>query len=130
MQFKPIYFFKTIRGKLDSRSEWAAAHRGNSNYFIHIGERDFDLHPKTDEERKTQQRLRQASLDYKNLDPQSEEYQSYFAAFQQQLKPEGKCFYTFRTFFISCRMAELKASGSLAADPSKNLQDWTFKHRL
>ncbi|MBQ0080928.1 MAG: hypothetical protein KBS95_05205, partial [Alistipes sp.] len=113
-----------------SRSEWAAAHRGNSNYFIHIGERDFDLHPKTDEECKTQQRLRQASLDYKNLDPQSEEYQSYFAAFQQQLKPEGKCFYTFRTFFISRRMAELKASGSLAADPSKNLQDWSFKHRL
>jgi len=26
-------------------------------------------------------------------------------------------------------MAELKASGPLAADPSKNKQDWSFKHR-
>ena len=127
-KFTPIALFASIRGKLDSHSKWATALRLGVQYFLRIGKRNFFRHPKTKEERKTQQRLRQASLDYNQLDKSSEQYKAYLADFEEQVK-QNKCYPLFRTYFISRRMAELKAEGNLAADPTKNKQDWSLKHR-
>jgi len=118
----------SIRGKLGRFSDWAAALRLGVHYLIHIGKRNYRKHPVTAEERKTHQRLRQASLDYNALDPASEEYRTYYAAFLRQKRyKHGK--QQFRSYFISRRMNELKSTGSLSADPTRNLQDWSHKSR-
>jgi len=126
-KFIPIPIIATIRGKI-GHGGWAGALRDGVQYLIKLGKRNFRRHPRTNEEHKTQLRFQQASLDYNQLDHSSVEYNMYFSDYLLQLNNK-KHFPKFRGYFISRRMAELKASGPLAADPSKNKQDWSLKHR-
>ncbi len=117
-------------GKPFRGSKWWTFRRGLKLYTGHTHEgRNLKEHPITQEERKTTDRLRLASLKYQQLDHSSEEYKQLYRDWYNQRAEKGGCVSP-RGLFIRREMARMKAEGSLAADPSKFLQDWSSAHAV
>lgn len=127
-EIKLIEPYKSMWGKPFKKSTWWTFRRGLKLFTGHTHEgRDLKTHPITHEEHKTTERLRQASLKYQQLDHSSAEYQQLYRDWYEQRNVKGGCVSP-RGLFIRREMARLKAEGKLAADPTKNLQDWSHAH--
>ena len=122
--------YKSMWGKLIHGSDWWTFRRGRKLFTGHKNEgRNLQTHPITQEERKTTERLRVAMERYRQLDHQSEEYEQLCRDWYQQRNEQDGCVSP-KGLFLRREMARMKAEGALAADPSKNLKDWSNAHAV
>lgn len=129
--FDPINIIQRLRGKVNRNSDfWFKYNSATGKQYTgsRVHPRNYNEHPVTEEERKTTSRLAEASQAYNSLVPGSPEYVQLHKDFEAQLSaPNRKP--TFRGYFISRYMAQLKSEGTLAADSSHNLQNWSLRPR-
>ncbi len=122
--------YRSMWGKLIHGSDWWTFRRGRKLFTGHKHEgRNLKLHPITQEERKTNDRIRAANEHYHRLNHNSEEYKQLYRDWYEQRDMPGGCVSP-RGLFVRREMAKMKAEGELAADPSKFLQDWSNAHAV
>jgi len=125
-----IEILKSAAGKLFTGSDfWFYKRYGKTHSGHHNSPRDYHLKPITEEEQKTLDRMAEAVAQYQAIDRTSPEWRDLNQEFQAQRKKKNGIHSNVYAYFIHREMAKLKAEGDLAANPSKNLQDWSLKKR-
>jgi len=125
-----IELLKSLTGKLFTGSDfWFYKRYGKTHSGHHNSPRDYHLKPVTKEEQKTRDRMAQVVAAYKAIDHSSPEWRVLVAEFNAQRKKKNGIHSNVYAYYVHREMAKLKAEGDLAADPSKNLQDWSLKKR-
>ena len=126
LEFAPM--FKALVGKLTSVSEWWVVKRYGKFFTGHQNrKRNYKENPITDEEKKTQDRMKTVVAAYKAIDRKSDEWRELVKEFNAQRKKKKGIHTNVYAYFIHREMEKLKTTGNLAADPTKNKQDWSMK---
>jgi len=127
-EFAP--WLKSASGKLTGISDWWIVRRYKKFFTGHKNKkRNYRDNPVTKEEQKTRDRMAQVVADYKAIDHTSQEWRDLVKEFQAQCKKKKGIHSNVYAYFVHREMDKLKTEGALAADPSKNKQDWSLKKR-
>jgi len=128
LQFAPM--LKSACGKMTSVSDWWIVRRYKKFFTGHKNrKRNYRNNPVTDEEKKTQERMKRIVPGYKAIKQDSQQWRELNQEFLAQRKKKGGIQSNVYAYYVHREMTKLKAEGDLAADPSKNLQDWSLKKR-
>ncbi len=120
--------FASIRGKLSQFSDWWIMKRYGKFFTGHRNKkRNYKDNPVTNEERKTRERLKCVVAAYREIVKGSEEWRALKKEFEAQRKAKKGVHTNMYGYFMHREMEKLKNEGPLAADPSKNLQDWSCR---
>ncbi len=128
LEFSPM--FKAMCGKLSSIADWWVVRRYGKFFTGHKNKkRNYRNNPVTEEERKTQERMKRIVASYRALDRNSDEWKELVREYNAQRNKKKGIKSNVYAYFVRREMAKLKAEGDLAADPSKNIRDWSQKRR-
>ncbi|MCQ2310458.1 MAG: hypothetical protein MJZ64_01750 [Paludibacteraceae bacterium] len=121
LEFAPM--FKAMCGKLTSISDWWVVRRYGKFFTGHKNRRrNYKNNPVTDEERKTQERLKRVVATYRAIDRTSDAWRELVREYYVQRRKKKGIKSNVYAYYVHREMAKLKAEGDLAADPSKNIR--------
>ena len=128
LEFTPL--FKVVVGKLSHLSDWWIVRRYGKYFTGHRNKkRNYRCNPVTQEEKKTQERMRRIVPAYRALRQSPEDWAKLQAEFLAQRNDKHGIHSNVYAYFVHREMARMTREGDLAANPTQFLCDWSQKKR-